>query len=129
MPNFAIQNTVVTGVKTTVPGSNTFVDDLTKYLNTLPTLTVGGSSAAKSVSLSLTGFQCVNFIGGIGSAILQSATLGGLNTVYLFFNTGGAAAAVVNLKLDNGGTIGGQSVFSLVSGQPARFAFDGTNLN
>jgi hypothetical protein len=119
MPNFALQGT-------TVVSSKNVGEDLTRYLYELPTLKIGGSSAAKTVSVSLANIQCVNFIGGIGSAVLQSATL--VQTAqYIFINTAGAAAGVVNLALDNG-TIGGQTVYSLISGQPVRFTFSGNNL-
>jgi hypothetical protein len=121
MPNFALQGTLVTGNKNTT-------EDLTKFLYQLPTINVSGSTAAKTVSLNLTNIGCVNFTGGIDSATLQSGTLIKFAT-YIFINTGGSAANVVNLTLDNHGTIGGQSVFSLVSGQPQKFQFDGTNLN
>ena len=121
MTNFALEGFLVTGNKNVT-------EDLTKYLYQLPTINVGGSSASKIVSLNLTNIGCVNFTGGIGAATLQSATLIE-NATYIFINTAGAAANVVNLTLDNHGTIGGQTVFSLVSGTPMKFQFDGTNLN
>jgi hypothetical protein len=121
MPNFALQGTLVTGNKSVT-------EDLTKYLYAVPTVNVGGSTAAKTASLNLTNIGCVNFTGGIGSATIQSATLIP-NATYILINTAGAAANVVNLTLDNNGTIGGQSVFSLISGEPRKFQFDGANLN
>jgi hypothetical protein len=121
MPNFALQGTLVTGNKNVT-------EDLTKYLYQLPTINVSGSTGAKTASLNLTGIQCVNFTGGIGAATIQSSTLV-INLTYIFVNSGGAAANLVNLALDNGGQVGGQSVFSLISGQPQKFQFDGTNLH
>jgi hypothetical protein len=121
MSNFALEGTLVTGNKNVT-------EDLTKYLYQLPTINVSGTSASKTASLNLSNIGCVNFTGGVGSATLQSATLV-KNATYIFINTAGAAAGVVTLTLDNHGTIGGQSVFSLISGQPVKFQFDGTNLN
>src|SRR5580700_8083851 len=121
MTQFALQGTLVTGNKNVT-------EDLTKYLYQLPTINVSGTSASKTALLNLTNIGCVNFTGGIGSATLQSATLV-KNATYIFINTAGAAAGVVNLTLDNHGTIGSKNVFSLLSGQPVKFQFDGTNLN
>ena len=98
----------------------------TVKLNNRPTLTVSRSTAEPAAkSINLTGFQAVNFIAGV-NAILQSASL--VNTAtYLFVNT---QPGVVTLKLDNGGTIAGQSTpYVLAFGAPIEFAFDGTNLS
>ena len=86
----------------------------------LPTLNV-----ARPGNISLTGVQALNFIGAV-SVILQSATAVRMAAI-LFVNTSGSGP--VSLKLDNGGTIGGKSVFSLASGQAVTFAFDGTNFS
>jgi hypothetical protein len=97
-------------------------------LNNQKTLVVNRSTAEPvQKSLNLTGIQVVNFQSGC-AALLQSATLT-KNQIILFVYTGGAAASFVTLALDNGGTVGGQAVYTLVSGAPVRFLFDGTNLN
>src|SRR6266478_9764539 len=96
-------------------------------LNNLPTLVVRRSSSEPlKKSISFAGnIQAVNFIAGV-NAILQSATLTS-NAVYLFVNS---QPGVVTLRLDNGGTIAGQSTpYVLAFGAPIHFQFDGTNLN
>jgi hypothetical protein len=99
----------------------------TVELNNRSTLTISRSTAESvQKSISLTGIQVVNFQSGC-AALLQSVTLV-KNAVYLFVYTGGAAAALVTLTLDNNGTVGGQSVYTLASGSPVRFSFDGANL-
>ncbi len=99
----------------------------TLELNNRPTLIVSRSTAepaAKSISFA-GNIQAVNFIAGV-NAILQSATLTS-NAVYLFVNS---QPGVVTLRLDNGGTIAGQSTpYVLAFGAPIHFQFDGTNLN
>jgi len=94
-------------------------------LNNRPTLTVSRSTAESAVkSLNLTNIQAVNFIAGV-NAILQSATIKG---PMLFVNT---QPGVVNLTLDNGGTIKAQAIYQLVFGttsNPVTFGWDGTNL-
>ena len=98
----------------------------TAKLNSLPTLVVSKSSADPLVqTVSLAGFQVVNFISGV-NAVLQSTTLV-KNCVYLFVNTG---AGTVSLTLDNGGTINGSaSAYILTAGAAIEFLFDGTNLS
>src|SRR5882762_8925429 len=98
----------------------------TLELNNRPTLIVSRSTAEPAAkSISLAGIQAVNFIAGV-NALLQSATLQ-TNAVYLFVNS---QPGVVTLRLDNGGTIAGQSTpYVLAFGAPIHFQFDGTNLN
>jgi hypothetical protein len=97
-------------------------------LNNRSTLIVSRSTAeSPRKSISLAGIQAVNFQAGF-NAIVQSATLV-TNQVILFVNT---QPGLVTLALDNGGTVGGQAIYSLIFGSannPVRFAFDGTNLN
>jgi hypothetical protein len=127
IPNYTFKETVKVGYKN-VNAVGGFSEDLTKYLYSLPTLNVGGSSATNTLSLSLAnGVQCLNFIGGARLLILQSATLTQQSAVYIFANTSGTYP--VSIQLDNGGTIGGLSVYLLNSGAIVRFTFDGTNLN
>lgn len=92
----------------------------TTALYSLPTLNVSAGG-----SVSLTGAQCVNFQTGAIAVVLQRASLVSSAT-YLFVNT--SNRGVVALSLDNGGTIGGLAVYSLVPGQATTFTFDGTNL-
>jgi hypothetical protein len=100
----------------------------TVLLNNRPTLVVSRSTAEPATKvISLAGIQAVNFQSGC-AAILQSASLV-QNQIILFVYTGGAAAAFVTLALDNGGTVGGQAVYTLISGAPVTFLFDGTNLH
>jgi len=95
-------------------------------MNNVPTLVVSRSTAdpvRQKISFA-NNIQCVNFVAGM-IANLQSATL--TNTaVYLFVNTG---SGVVNLILDNGGTVGGVAIYNLMPGQAIEFAFNGTNLS
>jgi hypothetical protein len=128
IPNYTFKETVKVGYKD-VNAIGGFSEDMTKYLYSLPTLNVSGSSANNyAVSVSFANqIQCLNFIGGVRLATLQSATLTQQSAVYIFANTSGTFP--VSLKLDNNGTIGGLSVYPLNSGTIARFTFDGTNLN
>jgi hypothetical protein len=126
IPNYSLRDTVRTTYKNVNVVSG-YSEDLTKYLYSLPTINVSGSSATNSLSVSLVGVQCVNFVGGARALILQSATLSQQSTVYVFANTSGTYP--VSLLLDNNGTIGGLSIYPLNSGTIARFTFDGTNLN
>ncbi len=98
----------------------------TVKLNNRPTLVVSRSTAEPPTkSISLAGnIQAVNFIAGV-NAVLQSASLA-RTASYLFVNT---QPGVVTLALDNGGTVGGQAVYTLAFGVPIEFAFDGTNLS
>jgi len=103
--------------------------DLTKFLYSLPTLNVAGSSAnngAASVSFA-NGIQCINFIGGVRVATLLSATLTGVATPYVFANTSGTYP--VSLQFENGATIGGLSIYPLNSGAIVQFGWNGTNLS
>ena len=97
-------------------------------LNNRPTLTVSRSTADPATKvINLAGIAAVNFQSGC-AALLQSASL--VKTqVILFTYTGGAAAAFATLALDNGGTVGGQAIYTLAFGAPVRFQFDGTNLS
>jgi hypothetical protein len=102
------------------------VNSPTVRLNTVPTLVVSRSTAepvTKSVSFA-NNIQCVNFVAGM-IANLQSATLTN-SAVYLFVNTG---SGVVNLILDNGGTVGGLAIYNLKPGAAIEFGFNGTNLS
>jgi hypothetical protein len=126
IPNFAARETVRTTYKD-VTATSGYTEDLTRYLNTLPTVKIGGASATNSLSVSLAGVQCLNFIGGARLLILQSATLTQQSVVYILANTSGTFP--VSVQLDNNGTIGGLSVYPLNSGAIARFTFDGTNLS
>jgi hypothetical protein len=89
------------------------------YLYLLPTVTV-----LRSGTVNPSGVSCLNIIGGFAVTI-QSAGLVNTQTL-LIVATGGVAAM---LKLDNGGTISGQSVYTLKPGTLLLVAFDGTNLN
>ena len=124
--NYSLLDTLKTGYKdvTAVGGVS---PDLTKFLYSLPTLNVSGSSAnnyTASVSFA-NGTQVINFIGGVRLATIQSATLATL-TAYYFVNTGGAFP--VSIQMSNGGTIGGSAIYPLNSGTIVQFQFDGTNL-
>jgi len=78
----------------------------TVELNNRPTLIVSRSTAEPATkSISLSGFQVVNFIAGV-NAIVQSATLT-KTASYLFINT---------------------QPYVLAFGAPIKFQFDGTNL-
>ena len=125
--NYSFLDTVKFGYKdvTAVGG---FSPDLTKFLYSLPTLNVSGSTAnngAVTVSLA-NGIQCINFIGGVRLATLQSATLTA-QAAYVFANTSGSYS--MNMQLDNGGLIGGLSVYPLTSGSIIQFGWNGTNLS
>jgi hypothetical protein len=65
----------------------------------------------------------VNFTVG-GAFLIQGASLT-LNQQVKFIQTGGTGG--IFLRLDNGGTIGGQATYTL-TGSPVQFRFDGTNL-
>jgi hypothetical protein len=89
------------------------------YLYLLPTANVIRPGVVNPQGLS-----CLNIIGGFNVTI-QSAGL--VNTqALLIVATGGVAAT---LKLDNGGTVSGQSIYTLKPGTLLLVAFDGTNLN
>jgi len=90
----------------------------TAALHNLPTLDVSASG-----TLTLTGIQCVNFIKG-GVFVLQSTSLVN-NQLVTFISTG--AIGAVRMSLSGGGTIAGQSVYTLAG--PVKFIFDGTNLS
>jgi len=127
IPNFQLTHDVQFGFKdvTSIGG---FSPDLTKFLYSRPTLNISGSSAnnyAVSVSFA-NNIQCINFIGGVRVATIQSATLA-LQTTYTFANTSGTFP--VSLQLDNGGTIGTLSIYPLNSGTIIQFQFNGTNLS
>ena len=72
------------------------------------------------------GIQCVNFTGGVRLATLVSSSLTA-QAVYVFANTSGSYS--MNMQLDNGGTIGGLSIFPLNSGNIVQFQFNGTTLS
>jgi len=89
------------------------------YLYLLPTANVLRSGPINPANLS-----CLNIIGGFNVTI-QSAGLVNSQTL-LIIATGGVPAT---LKLDNNGTISGQSVYTLKPGTLLLVRFDGTNLN
>lgn len=89
------------------------------YLYLLQTLNV-----LRPGTVNPTGLGCLNIIGGF---LVTIQTAGLVNTQsLLILATGGVAAT---LKLDNGGTIAGQSVYVLKPGTLLQVSFDGTNLN
>ena len=105
-----------------------FSQDLTKFLYSLPTLNVSGSSAnnyTASVSFA-NNIQCINFTGGVRLATIQAATLA-TQTTYTIANTSGTFP--VSIQLSNGGTVGGLGIYPLNSGTIIQFQFDGTNLS
>src|SRR6266404_661884 len=124
--NYSIPDTIKIGYKdvTAIGGMSV---DLTKFLYSLPTLNVSGSSQQPNVTVSLANVQCVNFIGGVRVATLQSATLTGVATPYIFANTSGTYPVI--LQFDNGATIGGLSVYVLNSGAIVQLGWNGTNLS
>jgi len=85
----------------------------------LPTTNVVRSGPINPANLS-----CLNIIGGF-TVTIQAAGLVNTQTL-LIVATGGVAA---KLKLDNNGTISGQSVYTLNPGTVLLVAFDGTNLS
>jgi hypothetical protein len=127
LKNYELLSSVRTGYKdvTAVGGISV---DLTKYLYNLPTLNISGSSAnnyVASVSFA-NGIQCINFIGFVRLATIQSATLL-QQAVYTFANTSGTYP--VSVQLDSGGTIGGLTVYPLNSGTIVQFLYSGGNLS
>jgi hypothetical protein len=125
--SFELGDTIRTGFKD-VTATGGMTQDLTKFLYNLPTLNVSGSSANNyiaSVSFA-NNIQCINFIGGVRLATILSATLVAQNP-YIFANTSGTFP--VSLELDNGGTIGGLSIYPLNSGTIIQFQFSGGNLS
>jgi hypothetical protein len=126
--NYSVLDTIRVGYKD-ITGVGGVSVDLTKYLYSLPTLNVSGSSAnngAVTVSLA-NGILCINFIGGVRLATIQSATLSAQVAAYTFANTSGAYP--VGIQLDNGGLVGGVSVYPLNSGTITQLSFNGTNLS
>ena len=123
--NYSIPDTIKVGYKdvTAVGGMSV---DLTKFLYSLPTLNVSGTSQQPNVTVSLANVQCVNFIGGVRVATLQSATMSGANTPYVFANTSGTYP--VSVQFDNGATIGALVAYPLNSGAIVQFGWNGTNL-
>jgi hypothetical protein len=127
IPNFQMRHDVQVGYKD-VTATSGFSPDLTRFLYSLPTLNVSGSSAnnyAVTVSFA-NNIQCINFTGGVRTATLQSATLA-QQVVYTFANTSGTYP--VSIQLDNGGTVGALGIYPLNSGTIIQFQFNGTNLS
>jgi hypothetical protein len=126
IPNFQMRHDIQTGYKD-LNAVGGFSQDLTKFLYSQPTLNVSGSSANNyAVTISFANnIQCINFTGA-RTATLQSATLA-QQVVYTFANTSGTYP--VSIMLDNGGTIGGLSIYPLNSGTIIQFQFNGTNLS
>jgi hypothetical protein len=128
LKNYSLLDTIKVGYKdvTAVGGVS---PDLTKFLYSLPTLNVSGSSAnnyTASVSFA-NGIQAINFIGGVRIATILSATLNPAPSMpYLLANTSGTFPVV--LQLDNNGTIAGQNQYILNSGAIVQFQFSGGNL-
>ena len=97
------------------------------YVGTLPNVPfylLPTTNVLRSGSINPANLSCLNIIGGF-AVTLQAAGLVKTQTL-LIVATGGVAAT---LKLDNGGTIGGQSVYTLNPGTVLLAGFDGTNLS
>jgi hypothetical protein len=125
--NYSFQDTIKTGYKD-VTATGGMTQDLTKFLYSLPTLNVSGSSAnnyAVTVSFA-NNISCINFIGGVRVATVQAASLAA-QTGYIFANTSGTFP--VSLQLDSGGLIGGLSIYPLNSGTIVQFSYSGGNLS
>jgi hypothetical protein len=98
-----------------------------KYAGTLPNPSfyiLPTQNVVRSGSINPASLSCLNIIGGFNVTI-QAAGLVNTQTL-LIVATGGVAAT---LKLDNGGTVGGQSIYTLKPGTLLLVTFDGTNLN
>jgi len=101
---------------------------LTKtYEGTLPdapAYILATKNVVRSGTVDLTGLNCLNIIGGFLVTLKTSGLLA--SKPFYFLSTGGVAA---QLKLDNGGTISGKSIYTLNPGTVLLVAFDGANLN
>jgi hypothetical protein len=101
---------------------------LTKnYAGTLPNnpaYILATQNVIRSGTVDMTGLDCLNIIGGFVVTIKTSNLL--TNKSFYFFATGGTAS---QLKLDNGGTISGQSTYKLNPGTVLLVSFNGTNLS
>jgi hypothetical protein len=97
------------------------------YVGTLPNVPfylLPTANILRSGPINPANLSCLNIIGGFALTIKSS---GLMNTqTLLIVATGGVAAT---LKLDNGGTISGQSIYTLKPGTILLVQFDGTNLN
>jgi hypothetical protein len=91
---------------------------LTSALHNLLTLDVSATG-----TLDLTNVRAVNFTRGV-SVVLTSTSLV-TNQLVLFISTG--AIGAVRMSLSGGGTIAGQTVYTLAG--PVQFVYDGTNLS
>jgi hypothetical protein len=72
----------------------------------------------------MTGLNCLNVIGGFVVTLRTSGLVTG--KPFYFLATGGTAC---QLKLDNGGTVSGQSTYTLNPGTVLLVSFNGTNLS
>jgi len=98
-----------------------------KYAGTLPDAPVyflATQNVVRSGVVDMTNLNCLNIIGGFVVTIKTSGLLGARRPFY-FLATGGTAC---QLKLDNGGTISGKSIYVLNPGTVLLVSFDGTNL-
>lgn len=89
------------------------------YLRLVETLDVLRSSSINPANLG-----CLNVIGGFNIVIQTSGLIH--NQTLLIVATGGVAAT---LRLDSGGLVAGQSVYTLKPGTLLTASWDGTNLN
>jgi hypothetical protein len=77
-----------------------------------------------SGSINPANLSCLNIIGGFAVTLQTTGLVNG--QTLLIIATGGVAAT---LKLDKGGTVSGQSIYTLKPGTLLLVQFDGTNLN
>jgi hypothetical protein len=97
------------------------------YVGTLPNPPVyilATQNVVRSGTVDMTGLNCLNIIGGFVVTIKASGLL--TSKPFYFLATGGTAC---QLKLDNGGTVSGQSAYTLKPGTVLLVSFDGTNLS
>jgi hypothetical protein len=117
-PQFPTNSTVIQNADTI-----TLNGDFTKLLYQVGTLTIGEDG-----TYGLADIGAVNIFGGlypsVGPQIKIDTTTLANGQAIVFVNTGGKLAT---LTLSNGGTIGGQKVYTLQPGN-VLLQFDGTNL-
>ena len=98
-----------------------------KYAGTLPDAPVYilvTQNVVRSGIVDMTGLNVLNIVGGF-LVTIKTSGLTGLGRSFYFLATGGTAC---QLKLDNGGTISGKSIYVLTPGTVLLVSFDGTNL-